>query len=128
MCILLEKSMSVYDPNRSSAGTDTIVDWCRQDNVSASDDITTVPGVGPSFKEVLEDNEIFTVAQMIGIFLMEVDGERDAQEVCQAFYDAMKAIVAGTRAKGVNMHAVTFAIANFVAEKGLFDYDINDEQ
>ena len=42
--------MSTYDPNRSSAGTDTIADWCRAESVSASDDITTVPGVGPSFK------------------------------------------------------------------------------
>ncbi len=76
--------MSVYDPNRSSAGTDTIVDWCRTEGVSASDDITTVPGVGPAFKDVLEDSEIYTVAQMIGLFLMEIDGERSAQEVCQA--------------------------------------------
>ncbi len=119
--------MSVYDPNRSSAGTDTIVDWCRTEGVSASDDITTVPGVGPAFKDVLEDSEIHTVAQMIGLFLMEIDGERSAQEVCQAFYDNMKALVAGTRASRANMHAVTFAIANFIAEKGLFEYNIEDE-
>ena len=120
--------MSTYDPNRSSAGTDTIADWCRAESVSASDDITTVPGVGPSFKEVLADNEIYTVAQMIGIFLMEVDGERSAQEVCQAFYEEMKSLVSGTRAKGVNMHAVTFAIANFAAEKGIFEYTVDDEE
>ena len=119
--------MSVYDPNRSSAGTDTIVDWCRTEGVSASDDITTVPGVGPAFKNVLEDSEIYTVAQMIGLFLMEIDGERSAQEVCQAFYDNMKALVAGTGASRANMHAVTFAIANFVAEKGLFEYDLDEE-
>jgi len=119
--------MSVYDPNKSSAGTDSIVDWCRTEGLHASDDITNVPGVGPAFKKVLEEHEILTIAQMLALFLMEIDGERSAQEVCQAFYENMKSLVVGTGASRANMHAVTFSIANFVAEKGLFEYNIEDE-
>ena len=118
--------MAAYDPQRSSARTDTIVDWCRTEGVHAADDIKTVPGVGKAFQEVLKANDIHTIAQLLGIFLMEIDGEKAAHEVCQTFYDNMKDLVADTKAKSVNMHVVTFAIANFVAEKGLFDYDIDD--
>tara|TARA_B100000683_G_scaffold109869_1_gene108305 strand:+ start:94 stop:447 length:354 start_codon:yes stop_codon:yes gene_type:complete len=116
--------MSTYDPHRSSARTDTIAEWCRTEGVHAGDDIKNVPGVGKSLQSVLRANQINTIAQLLGIFLMEVDGEKTTQEVCQAFYDNMKELVAETSAKSVNMHVITFAVANFLAEKGLFDYDI----
>ena len=118
--------MSTYDPHRSSARTDTIADWCRTQDVHASDDIKTVPGVGKSLQSVLRASQIYTIAQLLGIFLMEVDGEKSTQEVCQTFYDNMKELVADTSAKSVNLHVVTFAVANFLAEKGLFDYDIDE--
>mmetsp|Transcript_154250 Transcript_154250/g.374437 ORF Transcript_154250/g.374437 Transcript_154250/m.374437 type:complete len:117 (-) Transcript_154250:164-514(-) len=116
--------MSVFDPNKSSAGTDTIVDWCRTEGLEASDDIKIIPGVGAGLQVVLRENGIDTIAQVLGKFLMCVDGERDTQAVCQAFYDYMKSIVKGTSCAAVNMHAITFSMANFAAEKKLFVYDL----
>ena len=114
----------VFDPNKSSAGTDAIVDWCRTEGLKASDDIKIIPGVGAALQEVLRENGIDTIAQVVGKFLMGIDGERDTQGVCQAFFDWMKSIVKDTRAKSANMHSITFSVANFASEKGLFVYDI----
>ena len=55
---------------------------------------------------------------------MGITGEADTMEVCQTFYEEMKTIAKGTRAKNTNMHVVTFAVANFAAEKKLFKYDL----
>ena len=114
----------VFDPNKSSAGTDAIVDWCRTEGLKASDDIKIIPGVGAALQAVLRENGIDTIAQVVGKFLMGIDGERDTQGVCQAFFDWMKSIVKGTNAKSANMHSITFSVANFASEKGLFVYDI----
>ena len=114
----------VFDPNKSSAGTDAIVDWCRTEGLKASDDIKIIPGVGASLQAVLRDEGIDTIAQVLGKFLLGVDGESDTQAVCQKFFDWMKSIVKGTSAKSANMHSITFSVANFASEKGLFEYDI----
>jgi hypothetical protein len=114
----------VFDPNKSSAGTDAIVDWCRTEGLKASDDIKIIPGVGASLQAVLREEGIDTIAQVLGKFLLGVDGESDTQGVCQKFFDWMKSIVKGTSAKSANMHSITFSVANFASEKGLFEYDI----
>ena len=116
--------MATYDPNKSSARTDTIADWCRTEGLSAVDDIRIVPGVANAVQEVLRDNGIDTIAQLLGMFLMGITGEASTQEVCQAFYARLKEMIAGTRAKSANMHVVTFSVANFAAEKKLFVYDL----
>ena len=116
--------MAEYDPTKSSARTDTIVDWCRTEQLSAEDDICKVPGVGEALQEALRESNIDTIAQLLGVFLMGITGEADTMEVCQTFYEEMKTIAKGTRAKNTNMHVVTFAVANFAAEKKLFKYDL----
>ena len=54
-----------YDPHRSGLSTETIVDWCQRDNVSATDSLTEVPGVGPALEKIFEDNGICTIAQLL---------------------------------------------------------------
>lgn len=121
-----KKIMSAYDSHKSSACTETVADFCRAEGVNTWDSVSHVPGIGEAFKEVLERNCIFTIAQLLGIFLMEIDGEKTTQEVCQTFYDNMKEIVNGTNAKSANMHVVTFSIANYAAERALFEYNIDE--
>lgn len=113
-----------FDPTKSSAGTDAIVDWCRTEGLKATDDIKIIPGVGASLEEVLRENDINTIAQVLGKFLLGVDGEKDTQGVCQTFFDWLKAITKGTSASRANMHSITFSVANFASEKGLFEYNM----
>ena len=120
-------SASTYDPNRSGVGTETIIDWCQNPELSAGDDMKKVPGVGPKLQGVLRANGVDTIAQLLARFLTNVDGERNTREVCQTFFSGMKALVSGTSASRANMHAVTFAVANFLAERGLFKYDLSEE-
>ena len=121
------KKSNTYDPARSCVSTDKIIDWCQNRDLSAGDDMKKVPGVGPKLEEVLRANGVDTIAQLLARFLTNVDGERNTGEVCQTFFSDMKALVAGTSAKSANMHAVTFAVANFLAERGLFKYDLSEE-
>lgn len=116
--------MATYDPHKSSARTETIVDWCRTEGLSADDDIRIVPGVADAVQDVLRQNNIDTIAQLLGMFLMGISGEASTQEVCQSFYTRLKTMMKGTRAKTANMHVVTFSVANFAAEKNLFVYDL----
>tara|TARA_B110000208_G_C11510382_1_gene336746 strand:+ start:360 stop:524 length:165 start_codon:yes stop_codon:yes gene_type:complete len=51
-----------------------------------------------------------------------VDGESDTMGVCQAFFSWAKATCKENGAAKANMHSVTFAMANFATEKGLFEY------
>lgn len=120
-------SANTYDPNRSGVGTETIIDWCQSPELSAGDDMKKVPGVGPSLQEVLRANGVDTIAQLLARFLANVDGERNTREVCQAFFSGMKELVSGTTASRANMHAVTFAVANFLAERGMFNYNLSEE-
>lgn len=114
-----------YDPHRSGLSTETIIDWCQRDHLSSSESLTSVPGVGPALKEVFEKNNIFTIAQLLARFLENIDGERDTKEVCQAFFTSVKTMVTNTTASRANIHALTFAVANFLAEKGIFTYDLD---
>ena len=115
--------MATFDPTKSSSTTEKLADFCRKE-IKSGDDIKLVPGVGPSVQTVLRDNGIDTIAQLLAKFLAQIDGVRDTNEVCQAFYDYMKGLVKGTSAAAVNMHTPTFAMANYASEKGLFEYDM----
>ena len=114
-----------YDPHRSGLSTETIVDWCQRDSISANDSLTEVPGVGPALKQIFEENGICTIAQLLAHFLQQIDGERDTTEVCQAFFASIKDMVLNTNASRANIHALTFAVANFLAEKSIFTYDLD---
>ena len=114
-----------YDPHRSGLSTETIVDWCTRDSVLDNDRLTDVPGVGPALETIFEENGILTIAQLLAHFMEQIDGERDTAEVCQAFYGSVKSMVADTKASRANIHALTFAVANFLAERGMFTYDLN---
>ena len=155
---------SQFQPDKSSSSTDAIKDWCMKPDISSSESMTVIPGVGPAtaaaFSKVNIHPDSFlcarshstnllyqfshflcatpllslslfvhffqggidTIAQLLGKFLSFVDGESDTMGVCQAFFSWAKATCKENGAAKANMHSVTFAMANFATEKGLFEY------
>ena len=161
---------SQFQPDKSSSSTDAIKDWCMKPDISSSESMTVIPGVGPAtaaaFSKVniqktklsltvffvlvlirptnllyqfshflcatpllslslfvhFFQGGIDTIAQLLGKFLSFVDGESDTMGVCQAFFSWAKATCKENGAAKANMHSVTFAMANFATEKGLFEY------
>ena len=111
-------------PNKSSASTDSIKDWCMKTDISSKDPLTLIPGVGPKTAKAFEKADINTIAQLLGKFLSGIDGVNDTTEVCQTFFTWAKEIVKENGAPSANMHSVTFAMANWATEKGLFEYDL----
>lgn len=115
-----------YIPSRSAGSTDLVATFCREAMLSG--DVSTVPGVGKkTFKDVLTDAGIVTVGQLVARFIANIDGERSSMDVCQAFSNELKDIVRGTAASRTNTHTVVFAISNFLAEKGMFDYQMDSD-
>lgn len=114
-----------YVPSRSAGSVDLIAEFCRDAPMTA--DVSTTPGVGKSCAEVLRGHGIDTVAQLVGHFLMCVDGEKTSGEVCQAFFNKLKDMVRGTSASKANAHTVVFAVANMLAEKNVFECQIDSD-
>ena len=114
-----------YVPSRSAGSVDLIAEFCRDAPMTA--DVSTTPGVGKSCANVLRGNGIDTVAQLVGHFLMCVDGERTSGEVCQAFFNKLKDMVKGTSASKANAHTVVFAVANMLAERNMFECQIDSD-
>lgn len=114
-----------YVPSRSAGSVDLIVEFCRDALMTA--DISTTPGVGKSCAEVLRGKGIDTVGQLVGQFLMCVDGERTSVEVCQAFFDKLKDMVRGTNASRANAHTIVFAVTNMLAERNVFECHIDSD-
>jgi hypothetical protein len=115
---------SQFQPDKSSASTDAIKDWCMKDDIKASDSMEIIPGVGEKTAAAFSRGGINTIAQLLGKFLSFVDGEGDTMDVCQRFFTWAKTCVKENGAATANMHSVTFAIANFATEKGLFEYNL----
>ena len=114
-----------YVPSRSAGSVDLIAEFCRDASMTA--DVSTTPGVGKSCAEVLRGNGIDTVAQLVGHFLMCVDGERTSGEVCQAFFNKLKDMVRGTSASRANAHTIVFAVTNMLAERNVFECHIDSD-
>jgi hypothetical protein len=108
-----------YVPSRSAGSVDLIAEFCRDAPMTA--DVSTTPGVGKSCAEALRGYGIDTVAQLVGRFLMCVDGESSSTEVCQAFFNKLKDMVRGTSASRANAHTIVFAVTNMLAEKEMFE-------
>lgn len=123
--LMSQQTYPDYVPSRSAGSVDLIAEFCRDAPMTA--DVSTTPGVGKSCAEVLRGYGIDTVAQLVGHFLMCVDGERTSGEVCQAFFNKLKDMVRGTSASKANAHTVVFAVANMLAEKNVFECQIDSD-
>ena len=108
-----------FVPTKSSIRAETVAEFVNGsfNNMTLRD----IPGIGPASERAFQDAGINTPAQLVAMYLSFVDSEDSTtQEVCQKFYDWAKPYMGRA-----NTHDITFAIANYVDEKGMFQYNYN---
>lgn len=106
-----------YQPSKSSLRADTVVEFVNRSLLDFK--MSEIPGMGPSSIQKFADHGIYTPAQIVAKFLSFVDSEDvTAQNVCEEFYNWSNPIMGKA-----NTHNLTFALANYAGEHGLFRYE-----
>lgn len=106
-----------YQESKSSLRADTVVEFVTRTLLDFK--INEIPGMGPASIEKFKDHGIYTPAQILAKFLSFVhDDDVSGREVCESFYNWANPIMGKA-----NTHNLTFAMANYAAEHGLFNYD-----
>ena len=111
------KMSSTYQPSKSSLRADTVVEFVNRSLLDFK--MNEIPGMGPASIQKFASEGIYTPAQILAKFLSYVHSpEVTSQDVCESFYNWAKPIM-GT----ANTHNLTFALANYAGEHGLFKYE-----
>jgi hypothetical protein len=106
-----------YQPSKSSLRADTIVEFVNRSLLDFR--MNEIPGMGPATIDKFKDHGIYTPAQILAKFLSFVDSESTSGiEVCNNFYEWANPIMGKA-----NTHNLTFAMANYAGEHGLFQYE-----
>ena len=106
-----------YQPSKSSLRADTVVEFVNQSLLDFK--MSEIPGMGPASIQKFGDYGIYTPAQIVAKFLSYVDSEEvEANEVCERFYNWANPIMGKA-----NTHNLTFALANYAGEHGLFRFE-----
>lgn len=106
-----------YQPSKSSLRADTVVDFVNRSIIDFR--MTDIPGMGAASITKFSDHGIYTPAQILAKFLSFVDSADVTHEiVCNRFYDWANPIMGKA-----NTHNLTFALANYAGEHGLFIYE-----
>jgi hypothetical protein len=88
--------MSGFDINRSRISGDTLSTFLAG---PIHEDLSTVPGVGPSTIERLKEDNITTTYQLVGVFLRVCDKGMTTRQRTDAFWYYLQSIMVpgGTR-------------------------------
>jgi len=106
-----------YQPSKSSLRADTVVEFVSRSLLDFK--MNEIPGMGPASIVKFQDHGIYTPAQILAKFLSFVHSEEvQPLEVCNQFYDWANPIMGKA-----NTHNLTFAMANYAGEHGLFNYE-----
>jgi len=106
-----------YEPSKSSLRADTVVEFVNRSLLEFQ--ISDIPGMGPASIEKFGNHGIYTPAQIVAKFLSYVDSKDvSGQEVCERFYNWASPIMGKA-----NTHNLTFALANYCGEHGLFSLE-----
>ena len=106
-----------YEPSKSSLRADTVVEFVNRSLLDFK--MSEIPGMGPASIQKFGDHGIYTPAQILAKFLSFVDSESTSGiEVCNNFYEWANPIMGKA-----NTHNLTFAMANYAGEHGLFQYE-----
>lgn len=106
-----------YQPSKSSLRADTVVEFVSRSLLDFK--MNEIPGMGPASIQKFSDHGIYTPAQIVAKFLSFVESEDvTAQNVCEEFYNWANPIMGKA-----NTHNLTFALANYAGEHGLFRYE-----
>jgi len=104
-----------YEPSKSSLRADTVVEFVNRSLLDFK--MKEIPGMGPASIAKFAERGIYTPAQVVAKFLSFVDSEdATAQYVCESFYNWANPIMGKA-----NTHNLTFAMANYTGEHGLFN-------
>ena len=106
-----------YQPSKSSLRADTVVKFVSRSLLDFKMD--EIPGMGPASISKFAEEGIYTPAQIVAKLLSYVDSaDVSGHQVCESFYNWANPIMG----RG-NTHTLTFALANYCAEHGLFKLD-----
>lgn len=106
-----------YQPSKSSLRADTVVDFVNLTVVKFN--MPDIPGMGNASIIKFGERGIYTPAQILAKFLSGIDSpDITHQEVCEKFYNWANPIMGKA-----NTHNLTFAMANYACEHGLFVYE-----
>ena len=106
-----------YQPSKSSLRADTVVDFVNRSIIDFR--MGDIPGMGAASIAKFSEEGIYTPAQILAKFLSFVDSpEVTHKVVCNRFYDWANPIMGKA-----NTHNLTFALANYAGEHGLFVYE-----
>lgn len=106
-----------YQPSKSSLRADTVVEFVNRSLLDFK--MKEIPGMGPASIDKFQDHGIYTPAQILAKFLSFVHSpDVTALEVCNQFYEWANPIMGKA-----NTHNLTFAMANYAGEHGLFNYE-----
>ena len=106
-----------YQPSKSSLRADTVVDFVNRSIIDFR--MGDIPGMGAASIAKFGEEGIYTPAQILAKFLSFVDStDVTHQVVCNRFYDWANPIMGKA-----NTHNLTFALANYAGEHGLFVYE-----
>lgn len=109
--------MSNYHPSKSSLRAETVVSFVNQSLLEFK--MNDIPGMGPASIAKFADHGVYTPAQILAKFLsFVVSHDTKALEVCEGFYNWAKPIMGKA-----STHNLTFALANYAGEHGLFRYE-----
>ena len=115
--IIKKMSNFNYEPSKSSLRADTVVEFVNRSLLDFK--MKEIPGMGPASIAKFAERGIYTPAQVVAKFLSFVDSEQvNAQDVCESFYNWANPIMGKA-----NTHNLTFAMANYTSEHGLFNLD-----
>jgi len=106
-----------YQPSKSSLRADTVVEFVSRSLLDFK--MNEIPGMGPASIQKFADHGIYTPAQIVAKFLSFVDSQDvTARNVCEEFFNWANPIMGKA-----NTHNLTFALANYAGEHGLFRYE-----
>ena len=106
-----------YAPSKSSLRADTVVEFVNRSLLDFK--MNEIPGMGPASIDKFSDHGIYTPAQIVAKFLSFVDSpDVTAQKVCEEFYNWAIPIMGKA-----STHNLTFALANYAGEHGLFRFE-----
>ena len=78
-----------FDPNKSQVSGETLADFLR---TPITEDIISVPGIGPAASKMLKKVDIETTHQLIGKFLSFKYEDTDTQKHCDQFWQFLTVV------------------------------------
>ena len=106
-----------FRASASSVQAETIVNFLKLKLYEC--DLKDIPGIGPAAAHALNNQGVYSPAQLLAKFLSFSGPMSTVQETCDSFYRWFHEHV--PRANG---HSLTFAIANYADEKGMINYNL----